>query len=179
MHFRPTLVLAIIVTTALLANIPTAAAPAWVKYTHPQLGFSLSYPESWTVQAVSGADFVAVGPAAAGVAGLRLNVNVTHEAVPEGTSADVYHTKSEEALKTIFGGYRLLQAAQVKAGTFPAVLRAYTWKTNTGMDIYQLQLITVDGSRGFIVTGTTGAASTKLEDETTLLTDILVTFRPR
>lgn len=178
MAVQSTLLLVVMLTT-LPANGAMAGAQAWVRYTHPQLGFSLSYPESWTEQAISGADFAAIGPMASGVPAVRLNVNVTHEAVPEGMSVDVYHVKTEEVLKTIFNGYHLVQTTQAKAGAVPAVIREYTWKLNNGIEITQLQLVTVDGNRGFVVTGTTSTASTKLPDETKLLGRILVSFQPR
>lgn len=177
MSVRSTSIVAFMIM--ILLATATAAAPAWVKYTHPQLGFSLNYPENWTTAEMSGVDFMTLGPDAVGLPGMRLNVNVTHETVPAGTSADVYHTKTEEVLKSIFHEYRLLRTDRVKAVTYPALLRQYTWKANNGMELYQLQLVTVDGTRGFIVTGTTGAASAKLEDETKLLARILVTFQPR
>lgn len=169
-----------VIAAVMLGGTTVLAAPAWVKYTHPQLGFSLNYPESWTPAGeTSGVDFMALGPNAAGMPGLRLNVNVTHDAIPSGTSVDVYHAKTQDVLKSIFNGYRLLQADRVKTGSFPAMLRQYTWKTNNGVEIYQLQLVTVDRTRGFIATGTTGAASGQLEDEAKLLATILMTFRPR
>lgn len=55
----------------------------------------------------------------------------------------------------------------------------YTWKRNDGVELYQIQLMVVAGGRGYVVTGTTGAASRRLQDEAQLLVGILVTFRPR
>ncbi len=169
-----------VIAAVTIAATTGLAAPAWVTYRHPQLGFSLNYPGSWAPAGeVSGVDFMALGPNAAGLPGVRLNVNVTHDTIPSGTSVDVYHDKTQDVLKSIFNAYRLLQVDRVKTGSFPAMLRQYTWKANNGVEIYQLQLVTVDGTRGFIATGTTGAASGQLEGEAKLLANILMTFRPR
>ena len=172
-------ILAIAITcgTALAAPAP---APAWLKFTHPELGFSVSYPEDWILAGgVAGVDFVALGPQVAGVQAMRLNVNITHDAVPAGTSVDVYHTKSEEVLKSTFTAYRLVRSARITIGTFPAVLRQYTWKRTDGIELFQLQLLTIDTTRGYVVTGTTLAGSSHLKGETKALATIMLTFRPR
>jgi len=159
-------ILAIVITS----GTALAASPAWLKFTHPELGFSVSYPEDWMLAGgVAGVDFVALGPQVAGVQGMRLNVNITH---------DVYHTKSEEALKSTFSAYRPVQTARLKIGTLPAVLRQYTWKRNDGIELYQLQLLTIDSARGYVVTGTTLAGSSHLKGETKALANIMLTFRP-
>jgi len=63
--------------------------------------------------------------------------------------------------------------------SYAAVVRYYTWKRNDGVELYQMQLVTVAGSRGYVVTGTTTTASTRLADEAKLLVSILLTFRPK
>ena len=109
---------------------------------------------------------------------MRLNVNITHDPVPAGTSVDVYNTKSEEALKSTFSAYRPVQTARLTIGTLPAVLRQYTWKRNDGIELYQLQLLMIDSARGYVVTGTTLAGSSHLKGETKALANIMLTFRP-
>src|SRR2546428_6851070 len=63
--------------------------------------------------------------------------------------------------------------------SYAAVVRYYTWKRNDGVELYQMQLVTVAGRRGYVVTGTTTTASTRLADEANLLVSILLTFRPK
>lgn len=169
-----------ILTITLASATALAEVPAWLKFTHPELGFSVRYPGDWTLASgVSGVDFVALGPTVAGVQGMRLNVNITHDAVPAGTSVDVYHTKSEEVLKSTFSAYRLVQTRRITIGDFPAVFRQYTWKRNDGIELYQLQLLTIDRVRGYVVTGTTLAVSSHLKGEAKALANIMLTFRPR
>src|SRR5256712_12339166 len=85
------------------STTPLAAAPAWLKFTHPELGFSVSYPGDWMLAGgVVGVDFVALGPEVAGVQGMRLNVNITHDGVPAGNDLrTVYNKKQEELESTI------------------------------------------------------------------------------
>lgn len=172
---------AVTVTAVLLgAAAAAAAAPGWTTFAHPQLGFTLSYPESWSVtRSISGVVFMAVGPTPAGVDTLRLNVNVTSEEVPSGVTVEQYDAQNESGLGMLFAGYRRLRTDRTAIGDTPAVLRYYTWKRNDGVELYQMQLVTIAANRGYVVTGTTAAASARLPDEVKLLFSILITFRPR
>src|SRR2546427_4919704 len=103
--FRHGVVVAIF-AVVITSGTALAASPAWLKFTHPELGFSVSYPEDWMLAGgVAGVDFVALGPQVAGVQGMRLNVNITHDAVPAGAAVPVYHTKNKGALKSTFSAY--------------------------------------------------------------------------
>src|SRR2546430_16835678 len=75
--------LAIFLSVLLLALPGTAQATAgWQTYTHPQLGFSLSYPDGWAeTNGPSGVAFMALGPAAAGGRNFRLYIHVTAEEI--------------------------------------------------------------------------------------------------
>jgi len=157
-----------------------AAAPGWLTFTHPELGFSLSYPDSWMVtNAPSGVVFMAIGPNPAGVRSLRMNVNVGYEDVPAGTTLDAYEAQNEAGQGLLFTGYQRLRTDRTTVGGAPAVLRYFTWKRNDGVELYQMQLVTIVGPRGYVVTGTTATASTRLADEAKLLASIVLTFRPR
>src|SRR5207247_7150479 len=80
--------LAILLSALLLVLPGTAQATAgWQTYTHPQLGFSLSYPDEWVAtNGPSGVVFMVLGPVAAGAQNFRLNVNVTSEELPSGST---------------------------------------------------------------------------------------------
>ncbi len=156
------------------------AAPGWQTFTHPQLGFSLSYPESWNVtKGPTGVVFMAIGPTPAGVPNLRINVNVSYEEIPAGMTLEQYEAQNESGLGLLFSGYQRLRTDKTVAGDSPAVLRYYTWKRNDGVELYQMQLVTIAGTRGYVVTGTTSTGSTRLADEAKLLASIVLTFRPR
>src|SRR5436309_15689713 len=104
--FRRGVVVAIF-AVVIASSTVLAASPAGLKFTHPHLGFSVSYPEDWMLAGgVAGVDFVLLGPQVAGVQGMRLNVNMTHDRVPAGTSVDVFNTKRDEALYARFSARR-------------------------------------------------------------------------
>lgn len=172
----------LIISAVVLAALGSAAlaAPGWQTFTHPKLGFSLSYPDSWSVtRGPTGVVFMALGPNPAGVQNLRINVNVGYEEIPAGMTLEEYEAQNESGLGLLFSGYQRLRTDKTVAGDSPAVLRYYTWKRNDGVELYQMQLVTVAGTRGYVVTGTTSTASTRLADEAKLLASIVSTFRPR
>jgi len=55
----------------------------------------------------------------------------------------------------------------------------FTWTRNDGVELYQLQLVTIAGTNGYVVTGTTAASSPNLQSEVQLLATILAGFRPK
>lgn len=181
-RFRPRVSSVAIILSVLLLVLPgtARAAEGWQTYTHPQLGFSLSYPDGWAEsKGPSGVVFMALGPLAAGGPTLRLNVNVTYEEIPASMNVEDYESQNESGLGMLFAGYRRLRSDRLMIGSYPAVVRYYTWKRGDGVELYQLQLVTLAGTRGYVVTGTTTTASTRLADEAKLLVSILLTFRPK
>lgn len=177
---RARVVLLCAVMATVLGVIAPASAQGWQTFRHPKLGFSLNFPDNWSItNGPTGVVFMALGPSPAGVQGLRLNVNVTYEEIPLGMGVEEYDTQNESGLGLLFNGYRRLRTDKTMIGSYPAVVRYYTWKRNDGMELYQLQLVTIAGTRGYVVTGTTATSSTRLPDETKLLVSILLTFRPQ
>ncbi len=179
MAVQATSILTLIVALLFAPAITTTAAPGWVTYTHPQLGFSLSYPESWEATDPSPFDFRMRTPSS-GAPGTYLNVFVAHNNVAFGTSLETYFTITGQgqAASTQISEYTLLRTDRVMLGLSPALLRHITYSAN-GTGFRTQQLMIVDGTRGFRVQGTTRSASTTLEDDVHLLTDIVMTFRPR
>ena len=164
---------------ALSAPVAAGAAAGWTTFAHPRLGFTLSYPPGWEVApATTGVVLLVVGPSPAGVSGLRMNVSVTHEEVPPGMTVEQYDSQNESGMGLLFTGYRRLRADRTQVGGHPAIVRYYTWVRGDGVELYQVQLAAIAGSRGYVVTGTTAAASRRLAEEARLLASILLTFRP-
>ncbi len=156
------------------------AEEGWQTFTHPQLGFSLSYPQGWSVtKSPTGIVFMAIGPEPAGVRGQRMNINVTYEEVRAGTTVDQYDAQNESEQGMLYKGYRRLRTDKTVIDASPAVIRYYIWKRDDGVERYQMQLVTIAGTQAYVVTGTTSTASARLADETKLLVSILLTFRPR
>lgn len=174
------LTLAAVLVLALGLAGTASAAPAWQVFIHPELGFSITYPSGWTVpSAGAGILFLAVGPAAAGVSSVRLNVNVTAEPVPNGMSLEQYEAVNETNMRTLFHAYRRLRSDRTQLEGLPALVRYFTWRRADGVELYQMQLVAVSRPLGYVVTGTTAVASPRLQQEATLLRSIMLTFRPR
>jgi hypothetical protein len=170
-----------IITLLLLLNSGQSSATAeWSRYVHPRLGFSLTYPAGWIVgPRTSGIEVMVLSPSPVSPGGVRLNVNVTSESLPPGVSLAQYEDANESQLKLLFHEYRRLRTDSTKVGEYGARLRYFTWRRNDGLELYQIQLVTIAGTHGYVVTGTTAASSANLQGEVQLLASILVGFRPR
>ena len=166
---------------ALVLAVGTAAGAqnAWRTFTHPNYGFSITYPQGWNLTSDEGTlALMVMGPEPAGVASLRLNVNVTTDRVPAGMSVDRFEAMSESRMGLLFNAYQRLRTDRTTIAGRPAILRYYTWKRNDGLELYQMQLYVVAGERGYVVTGTTSTQSSALQREASLLLRIVQTFRP-
>jgi len=107
-----------------------------------------------------------------------MNVNVVIDSAPAGATIEDFDVAAHATLQRIFPGYQLLRSDRTQLDGTPAVLRYTTWQTRDGIELYQLQLGIIVGTRLYVVTGTTLAASPRLKDEASLLQQILITFRP-
>lgn len=155
------------------------AASQWQTFTHPDLGFTLSYPDGWSVaKNPTGIVFMAIGPSSAGVPARKMNVNVTYEDVRANTPVEQYDAQNESGLGMLFHGYQRLRTDKTMVDVYPALIRYYIWTAGDGSELYQMQLVTIAGTHAYVVTGTTAKTSTKLADELKLLVSILLTFRP-
>ncbi|OFX15579.1 MAG: hypothetical protein A2V59_08235 [Armatimonadetes bacterium RBG_19FT_COMBO_69_19] len=151
----------------------------WSTFTHPALGFSLAYPDGWEVSGEDGSiAFMVMGPRPAGVADLRLNVNVTTDRVPADMTVEQFEAVSESRMGLLFNGYKRLRTDRTVISGRQAILRYYTWKRNDGLELYQMQLYLVASARGYVITGTTATRSGQLQREVGLLQQIIQTFRP-
>jgi hypothetical protein len=176
---RATACVVLSVLTVLLAG-SARAAEGWLTFTHPELGFTLSYPGSWSVSKnPTGIVFMAIGPSSAAVPTRKMNVNVTYEEVRADTTVDQYDFQNESGLGMLFHGYQRLRTDKTVIDAHPALIRYYTWTMGDGTELYQMQLVTIAGTHAYVVTGTTSKSSSKLADEAQLLATILLTFRPR
>jgi len=164
---------------ALLVAPAAATQTTWRAFRHPAFGFSLSYPEGWEAASEDGPiAFMVVGPAPAGVDGLRLSVNVTTERVAPDLTVDRFEALSESRMGQLFQSYTRLRTDRLTLAGHRAILRYYTWKRNDGLEVYQMQLHLVASGRAYVVTGTTAARSAQLRSEADLLLRIVSSFRP-
>jgi len=166
---------------ALLVAMPIFAASEWQEFTHPQIGFKLRYPQGWTALASDPFAATAVtvtGPAVAGVPDYVLTVTVSTVQVPARTTVDEYDRETDLTHQRLLDGYRRRLDYPTELDGLPAIVRMSTWRWNQ-LEVFQVELLAVLGSRGFVVTGTTFSSSAHLHDETQLLLSIIRTFRPR
>lgn len=171
---------ALVAVCALLAAAAgTYAADAWPRFVHPSLGFSLSYPAGWEVLPVrEGTIGVAIlGPQIPGTGGLRMNVNVATEVLPQEGNIETIEALAERQVSLILSDYQRLRSDRTTVGGRPAILRYFTWKRNDGLLIYQMQLFTYAGRRAYVVTGTTLATSPAIAQEAAILQRIVASFR--
>ncbi|HVH32411.1 MAG TPA: hypothetical protein VNA31_12235, partial [bacterium] len=96
MAVQATSIVTLVVALLLVPAATTTAAPGWVTYTHPQLGFSLSYPDSWEAMDPAPFDFRMRTPST-GVPGTYLNVMVAHDNVPKDMPLETYFTITEQS----------------------------------------------------------------------------------
>jgi len=178
---RGAAIFALVAAVALLATAAagTVGAEAWPRFVHPSLGFSLSYPAGWKVLPVrEGTIAVAIlGPEFPGTSGLRLNVNVATEVLPQEGNIEVIEALAERQVSLILSNYQRLRSDRTTVGNRPAILRYFTWKRNDGLLIYQMQLFTYAGRRAYVVTGTTLATSPTVAQEAGALQRIVASFR--
>ncbi len=169
----------VIAFLVIVAGTPAASAGSgWKVFTHPFHGFSLTYPDAWVVARPSSQliAVVLIGPRV-GVSDVRLNVNVVVESLTTSMTPEQYQAANEPFFRQIAHGYHHLRTDRLTAGTLPVLLRYYSWKRNDEVELYQVQLLTVVGTRGYVVTGTTAAHSPNLNSEAQLLARIVMTFR--
>lgn len=141
----------------------------------PRGRFAMSFPADWeVVTKVDGmVALIGAGPAKAGH---RPSVNVVVESLPKPMPPDTYAAAAEPLAKTTFHNYTVVQQSSASVQGRPAYYRYFTWETNTGVTLYQLQVFFTDGPTGFVVTATTVNDPDRIREEMPLMTQIIDTF---
>jgi len=164
----------------LLAGTAQSAPAAWIAFRHPTYGFSISYPQGWEVLSGEGkAAFAAVGPAASGVAAVRLGVVVTTARIPAGATLEEADADLERTLAQRTDTVRVLRKDRIDVRGMPALMIYVVRRNPQGLDLYQMVLIAAHNSRGYAIVGVTAAGSTSLSVETRLLQSLILTFQPQ
>lgn len=175
--------IALVVILALTV-VPAQAQSDWERYTHPTMGFSVSYPPGWVAHtnpyhdpALAPLHVVIVGPLAAGVPNFQMGVVVISVPVPPNTTAEHVFDGADQPLREQVGDARVLRVDHTKLNGIPAsVLYATSYARRT--PIYVMTLLVAANSRGYVVAGVTALDSTELAAETRQLQTILASFRP-
>jgi predicted Zn-dependent protease len=165
--------------TVALCTAPTTAA-AWTQFRHPTYGFYISYPQGWEVLSGEGkAAFAAVGPAANGVAAVRLGVVVATARIPAGATLEEADADLERTITQRGDIVRVLRKDRIDLRGVPALMIYIVRRNPSGVDLYQMVLIVAHNGRGYAIVGVTAAGSTSLSEETRLLQSLILTFQPR
>ena len=163
-----------------LSAVPVRAQTTWERFTHPTVGFSLSYPTGWVPTPMShpSLHLILVGPSAAGAPDIPMGVMVMSVRAPSNLTAGQLLGTADEPLRDQVGDYHLLRVDRTKLNGIPAEL-AYATAHTKGKAIYVMVLLIVVNHRVYSVAGLTALDSTQLAEETRQLQAILVTFRAR
>lgn len=161
--------------TALTGSV-YAQAPLSVSVTDSQGRFEMNFPADWEVT-TSGAGMIALLVAGPATAGHQPTVNVIVESLQSPMSPQAYAVASERLTKVAFHNYTVVQESSGTVGGRPAYSRYYTWETNTGVSLYQLQVYITAGQTGFVVTGTTINDQDGILQDMPVVTRIIETFR--
>lgn len=181
MRVKPTLArgVAALVCAALAATAVGSAraqVPLPQAVNDPHGRFEMRFPADWEVATKTEGmiALIAAGPAAAGH---RPTVNVVVESLPSAASPEAYAAAAERLAKVTFHNYTVIRASNASVGGRPAYYRYFTWETNTGVTLYQLQVFFTEGQTGFVVTGTTINDQDRILQDMPLATQIIQTFR--
>jgi len=139
--------------------------------------FTISFPAEWDVQTPEGDKPAVIGVAPAIGQAVRPNVNVVIDALQGPVSSEELAQAAEQTLRAIFHEFTVVKEGRMQIGDQRAYYRYYTWQTNTGVTLYQLQVYITVGRRAFVVTGTTENDPQRIRDSMPLILRIINSFR--
>jgi hypothetical protein len=155
-----------------------AARSAGMQYVTDGKGrFRIGFPAGWRVSVPSGDT-----PAVQGVDGQSgrpyLNVNVVLERLPQALSPAEYARMAKPLMAATFHEFRVLQEGSARIARRNAYYRYYTWKSNAGSPLYQVQAYFTAGRQGYVITGTTANNPSRVRKDVPVISQIFETFAP-
>ena len=170
----------LLVVAALLGTLlPLGVArSAGMQYVADSKGrFRIGFPLGWRVAlppgdtpAVQGVDAQSDRP--------YLNVNVVIESLPQPLSPAEYARMSKPLMAATFHEFAILQEGPARIARRDAYYRYYTWRSNTGSPLYQVQAYFTVGRRGYVLTGTTANNPNRVRKDVPVIGQIFETFAP-
>ncbi len=156
----------------------TGAQPAAMRpVLDPGGRFVISFPEDWHVETSESGKPAVIGAAPEQASGFRVNVNVVVETLAAPASPQALAEAAGSGLRTIFQEYTVVQKGPALIGGRAAYYRYYTWRANTGVSIYQVQVYFTAGQTGFIVTGSTLNDPARVRADLPVIARIVESFR--
>lgn len=167
-----------LVVAALFAGLLLPARSAGLQYVVDVKGrFKIGFPAGWRV-ATPQSD----APAVQGIDGQSdvpyLNVNVVVETLPRPVTSAEFGRRSKPLMASTLREFVVLQEGPARIAHRPAYYRYYTWKSNTGSALYQVQAYFTVGLQGFVLTGTTGNDPGRIRKDVPVISQIFETFTP-
>lgn len=170
------MLLAVILLAAPLGA--AAAQPAGMRTVlDPGGRFSISLPDEWEVQTSASSTPTLIGAAPKQPGEFRINVNVVVDTLPEPLSPRQLAQTVEPQLRTILHEFSVVQESPAQIGGRPAYYLHCTWRTNTGVSLYQIQAYFAVDRTGYAVTGSTLNDPDHIRADVPLLTRIIESFR--
>ena len=138
--------------------------------------FTMSFPADWEVTTKT-QGMIALFGAGPAREGTRPTVNVVVEQLPNPMSPQAYAVAAERLAKAVFHNYTVIQESAAAIRGRPVYYRYFTWETNAGAVLYQMQVFFTEGQTGFVLTGTTINDRDRILQDMPLITQIIETFR--
>ena len=177
---RLTRLLLLVIVTALFAALlpPGAARSAGMQYVADLQGrFKIGFPAGWRIltpdsdtPAVQGIDARSNRP--------YLNVNVVIERLPQPLSPAQYARKAGPIMAATFHEFAVVQEGAARIARRESYYRYYTWRSNNGYPLYQVQAYFTIGRRGYVLTGTTVNDPRRIRKDVPVIGGIFETFAP-
>lgn len=174
-------VLGLILAAILAAASPgtTRAQPAEMRTVlDPGGRFSISFPAEWRVETSPSGKPAVMGVAPSQTGEFRLNINVVVETLPSPISPQELGRIAERQLRIIFHEFTVVQEGPAQIGGRPAYFIYYTWRTNSDISIYQVQVYFTAGLTGFVVTGSTLNDQGRIRADLPVIARVVESFRP-
>ena len=140
--------------------------------------FTIDFPVGWEVQTSADGKPAMIGAGPGSFTEGRPNVNVVVETLSSPLSSEGLAQEAEPALRMIFHEFTIVQEGPTQMAGLPAYYRYYTWRTNSGVSLYQVQVYLAVARRGFVITGTTRNDPNHIRNEMPIVTRIINSFRP-
>ena len=155
------------------AQVPV---PLPLSVSDPKGRFTMNFPAGWEVTTKPQGMIALLGAGPAN-AGTRPTVNVVVEELPSPMSPQAYAAAAERLAKAVFHNYTVIQESTAAIRGRPVYYRYFTWETNAGVSLYQMQVFITDGPTGFVVTGSTINDRDRIFQDMPLVTQIIESFR--
>ncbi len=160
--------------------LPGVARSAGMQYVADLKGrFRIGFPAEWQVVTAPGDTPAVSGVDAQTDRRFRANVNIVVEPLSQPISPAEYARMSKPLMAAMFHEFTILQEGPARIARREAYYRYYTWRSNSGSALYQVQAYFTVGRQGFVLTGTTLNEPSRIRRDVPIISQIFETFTPQ